>query len=187
MSITIVDSILTEGEIEFLHQTIAKSDTVVNNELGRLQVNDIKNGLTEETIERLSKIAKDIAETHLEVGSAVYVEYNSLYGKPTLPPHLDGDTNDLILNIQLESNTTWAIGLNFETYEIEDNSALVFNPNKEIHWRVHKEFRDGEYVKMLFVRLLKPKDRSDYSYLDLRQNDEMFRETVEFRESLGIF
>ena len=106
-----------------------------------------------------------------------------MYGKPNLPPHLDADTNDLILNIQIESNTDWAIGLNLKAYDIKDNSALVFNPNKEIHWRAHKEFKDGEYVRMLFIRLFNPDSPSDYSHLDLLQDDEMFTDAIAFRDS----
>jgi hypothetical protein len=119
----------------------------------------------------------------LEINSLTYVEYNSLCGNPNLPPHLDSDVNDLILNIQIESNTDWALGLDLKTYTIEDNSALMFNPNKQIHWRAHKEFKDGEYVRMLFVRFFNPKSPSDYSHLDVLQDHEMFKEAIEFRDS----
>ena len=113
------------------------------------------------------------------------VEYNSIYGKPNLRTHVDGDTNDLIINIQLDSNTVWDMGLNQKTYTLSDNSALVFNANKEIHWRVHKEFKEGEYVKMLFVRFCNPENMSDYSYLPHHPDDEMFKEAREFRDSLN--
>ena len=77
------------------------------------------------------------------------------------------------------------MGLNQKTYTLSDNSALVFNANKEIHWRVHKEFKEGEYVKMLFVRFCNPENMSDYSYLPHHPDDEMFKEAREFRDSLN--
>lgn len=187
MSITIVKDILSQEEIERIHQTVSVGEPYFDKKLGRLQINDASNSLSEKTVYKLTNIVKDIIDLPLQVKGTSYVEYNSLYGKPNLPPHLDADSSDLIINIQIESNTHWDIGLNFETYRLEDNSALIFNPNEEIHWRVHKEFKDGEYVKMLFVRLINSKNRSDYSHFDLRQNDEMFKDTVQFRDSLGVF
>jgi hypothetical protein len=77
------------------------------------------------------------------------------------------------------------LGLNLQTYEIEDNSALVFNPNKEIHWRVYKEFKDKEYVRMIFVRFYNPDNRSDYSHLPNHPENDMFKEVSAFRNSLG--
>ena len=183
MSITIVSDIFSQEEIDFLYQTIKSKEVVCNDELGRLQVNDVRDGLGIKTVDKLNDIVKAITDLPLQIGSATYVEYNSLYGKPNLPPHLDADTNDLIINIQIESNTSWDIGLNLKTYQIKDNCALIFNPNKEIHWRTHKEFKDGEYVRMLFIRLFNPDSTSDYSHLDLKQDDEMFTDAIAFRDS----
>ncbi len=182
MSIHKINNIFSQEEIDFLYQTIESKEIVPNGELGRLQVENARDGLNNNTVDKLENIIKNFTDIPLQIGSATYVEYNSLYGKPNLPPHVDGDTNDLILNIQIESNTNWDIGLNLQTYEIEDNSALVFNPNKEIHWRVHKEFKDGEYVRMLFIRLFNPDNPSDYSYLPHRQDDEMFKHVRAFRD-----
>jgi hypothetical protein len=178
-----INDIFSQEEIDFLYETIKNKETFSNGELGRLQVNEVRDGLKIWTLERLKDVIKGFTDLPLEISSVTYVEYNSLYGRPNLPPHLDGDTNDFILNIQIESNTDWALGLNLETYEIKDNSAIVFNPNKEIHWRVHKEFKDGEYVRMLFVRLFNPDSPSDYSHLPHKQDDEMFREARAFRDS----
>lgn len=188
MSITIVEDILSQEEIEYVYQILKDKEPSVNRELGRvLFAGGATDFFKNKTFDKLNRIVRGISEDCLLISSVTYTEYNSLYGKPNLPPHLDADINDLIINIQLESNTVWDLGLNLETYSLKDNSALIFNPNKEIHWRVHKEFADGDYVRMLFVRFCKVDDRSDYSYLDLRQNDEMFRETAQFRDGLGVF
>jgi hypothetical protein len=183
MSIYTIKDIFSQEEIGFIDQKVANSEKFINNELGRLQIENIRDALNNDTVDRLDKIVKDLTGMSFYVSSVVYVEYNGLYGKPILPPHVDGDKNDLILNVQLESNTDWEIGLNLKTYKIEDNSALLFNPNKEIHWRVHKEFKDGEYVRMLFIRLFNPESRTDYSYLPKNQDHEMFKEARAFRDS----
>jgi hypothetical protein len=135
---------------------------------------------------RLTKLANSISGLDLTLSSITYVEYSSRYGTPSLPPHYDGDNNDLIVNYQFDSNTRWDIGVNFETYEIKNNSALVFNPNKTAHWRPNKIFNDGDFVKMIFFRFAKKENPTDYS--DLQKfwpNDEVFKNICEFRNSLS--
>lgn len=135
---------------------------------------------------RLTKLANSISGLDLTLSSITYVEYSSRYGTPSLPPHYDGDNNDLIVNYQFDSNTRWDLGVNFETYEIKNNSALVFNPNKTAHWRPNKIFNDGDFVKMIFFRFAKKENPTDYS--DLQKfwpNDEVFKNICEFRNSLS--
>jgi hypothetical protein len=87
--------------------------------------------------------------------------------------------------MQLESNTSWDLGLNLKTYSIEDNQALVFNANTEAHWRVHKDFQEGEYVRMMFVRFQNAEKPSDYSHLTKYwPTDEIFKDIRELRDSL---
>jgi hypothetical protein len=180
----IVNNIFSQDEIDRLYMSVGNSESLIDYKLGRIQVSYLKDGLDSKTVSKLYKIVKDFTDSCLEIGNIVYVEYNPLYGKPNLPPHVDGDSTDLILNIQLASNTQWDLGLNLQTYSLKDNCALVFNPNKEIHWRVHKEFNDGEYVRMLFVRFANPNDFSDYSHLPHHPDDEMFVDIRAFRDSL---
>ncbi len=170
-------------------------DLSVSKDLGRIQFNirNIDNlfpynrdpKAPESLPNKLSRIAKDILGYDLKIASTTYVEYNSKYGKPDLPPHFDGDYNDLIINYQFKSNTRWDIGINFKTHVVEDNSALVFNPNKEVHWRPHKIFKDDEFVKMIFFRFENLDNRSDYSQLrDFWPKDEFFENIRKFRDSL---
>jgi hypothetical protein len=184
MSIARIDNIFSQEEIDHIKSVISERDVDLHTGLGRVQIFDIEGYLLPEIINKLNAIAKDLSDLPLEMTHAMSVEYSPLYGKPNLPPHFDGDTNDLIINIQLESNTVWDIGLNLETYTLNDNSALVFNANKEVHWRVHKEFKEGEYVKMMFVRFYNSEKMSDYSYLPGDPNNEIFKDAREFRDSL---
>jgi hypothetical protein len=183
MSIARIDNIFSQEEIDHIESVIAERDANLHTRLGRLKFFNIEGYLLPEIINKLNDIAKDNSDLPLKMTHAMSVEYSLLYGNPNLPPHFDGDTNDLIINIQLKSNTVWDIGLNLQTYTLSDNSALVFNANKEIHWRVHKEFKDGEYVKMMFVRFFNSENRSDYSYLPGDPNNEIFKEAREFRDS----
>ena len=168
----------------------------VSKYLGRIQfnINNISDLFPVKNLEladksltiRLTKLANYISGLDLTLSSITYVEYSSRYGTPSLPPHYDGDNNDLIINYQFDSNTRWDLGVNFETYEIKNNSALVFNPNKTAHWRPNKIFNDGDFVKMIFFRFAKKENPTDYS--DLQKfwpNDEVFKNICEFRNSLS--
>jgi hypothetical protein len=181
MSITRIDNIFSQEEIDHI-DSLALENPAIDTNLGRIHGG--QPGLLPDTRKRLTDIARSLSGLPLGMEHAMIVEYSNLYGKPNLPPHFDGDTNDLIINIQLKSNTVWEMGLNTEVHTLNDNSALVFNANKEVHWRVHKEFQDGEYVRMMFVRFHNEEKRSDYSYQRLSQDDPIFRDAVILRDSL---
>lgn len=184
MSITRIDNIFSQEEIDHINNVVSNSPTTIHYDLGRIQGSGSGEWLLPETYKKLNDIARKVSDLPLAIDHVMFAEYSILYGEPNLRTHVDGDTNDLIINIQLESNTVWEMGLNLETYNLTDNSALVFNANKEIHWRVHKEFKDGEYVRMMFVRFYNEKNKSDYSYLPNHPDDEMFKEARDFRDSL---
>lgn len=180
-----VSNIFSEEELNIIKQAIPTYKHSIDNTLGRIQIGDIKNSFNNDMTYTLYEIAKQHTDLPLSISHALYVQYSGKYGKPNLPPHFDGDTNDLIINIQLESNTRWDLGLNLETYTLEDNSALVFNGNKEIHWRVHKEFKDDEFVSMLFVRFYNSENRSDYSHLPNHPDNQVFDDVRRLRDSLN--
>jgi len=186
------------GNFIFDDQYDQSTDIAVSKYLGRVQFN-IKNigelfptissgpGSPKSLVKRLTELAESITEYSVRMSSITYVEYNSKYGKPQLPPHWDGDSNDLIINYQFASNTSWDIGIDFDVYKMEDNSAIIFNPNEKTHWRPHKIFNDGEYVKMIFFRFENVNEKSDYSHLQkFWSTDEVFKEIEKFRDSLSI-
>lgn len=184
MGITRVNNIFSWDELKFLNDMVPTEENEIDDNLGRVYIGEIKNRLSQKMQDKLYKIIDDITDAPLVMSHALYVEYNGKYGQPNLPPHFDGDTNNLIINMQVSSNTRWDLGLNREAHQLEDNSALVFNGNTEIHWRPRKEFQEGEYVRMLFIRFYDVKNRPDYSYLPKDQMDEVFKEVREFRDSL---
>jgi hypothetical protein len=186
MSVIKVKNILTPEELKIIKTEIEKNEIEPGEKLGRKYMGSgIHHIFTSEMEEKLYSIAKQATDIPLSINHAIVVEYSSDYGKPNLPPHFDGDTNDLIINMQLEANTSWDLGLKLKTYSIKDNEAIVFNANTEAHWRVHKEFKPGEYVRMMFVRFYNSENPSDYSYLRRYEpTDEIFKDIRELRDSL---
>jgi hypothetical protein len=184
MGINKVDNIFSWDELKFLNDIVPTQENEIDDNLGRVYLGDIKNRLTQQMQDKLYKIVDNITDAPLVMSQALYVEYNGKYGQPNLPPHFDGDTNDLIINMQISGNTQWDLGLNLAIHRLEDNSALVFNGNTEIHWRPYKEFQEGEYVRMLFIRFCNPTKRSDYRHLPNHPDHEVFKEVADFRNSL---
>jgi len=203
MSIHKINNIFSEEELKSIYEIIYNTHipilkdgsyipaadnfgTGVDSTLGRLQIGNLQ-GLSKQIKDKLADIAHSLSDTALSMDHALYVEYSSKYGAPNLPPHFDYDTNDMIINFQLEANTSWDLGLGLETYSLENNSALIFNGNEHIHWRVHKKFNDGEYVRMIFFRFYNSEKRSDYSHLNYLQDDDVFKEVRDFRDSLNPY
>jgi hypothetical protein len=187
MPITLINNIFSKDDIDHINKTISDSGFKISLNLGRRRTKDnLKDTLSPKIIDKFYDIVKNITDTPLTMTGVMSVEYSCLYGRPNLPPHFDGDSNEIIINMQVSSNTSWDIGLNLEVYSMEDNSALIFNPNKEIHWRTHKEFKEGEYVRMLFVRFCNLEEIKDNSELfNLSKDDPIFKDIIDLRDQLS--
>jgi hypothetical protein len=177
-----INNLFTEKELEDIKIIINNSEYSKNDSvLGRLQ---IEFDLPKYIKIKLQDLIYSITNTKLSLGHTLYVEYSNKYGQPNLPPHFDGSQSDMMIDFQLEANTSWDLGINTTTYSIENNSAIIFNPNEYIHWRPHKKFNDQEYIKMIFIRFDNLKNLSDYSHLRYRQDNPVFEEAHKFRDSL---
>jgi hypothetical protein len=178
-----INDVFTQNQIDYLTKTIDNTKKIVDKVLGRAIIKDIKNSFTEDIVNRLHKISKEATGLSLSIDHAFYAEYNKRYGMPNLPPHFDRDKNCLIINFQLSANTSWDLGLNKNIYKIEDNSAVLFDGNAEVHWRPHKVFKEGEYVKMIFIRFFNPKNIIDNSHLETVEDNDFFKNINVFRDS----
>jgi hypothetical protein len=114
----------------------------------------------------------------------VFTDYESQYGQPNLPPHFDGDNNSLIIDYQFRSNTSWGLGVDTTVFDMEDNKAIIFNPNQYPHWRPLKTFSEEQYVTMAFFRFPDKSGKTDYSHLRMSQEDEVFADIRKIRNSL---
>lgn len=182
MSVYVFNNIFTEEELDLLQKSIVGPAEKYGEHLGRTQ---IPFGAPQLVLDKLTKIVNEAYGEDFMLGQGgAYVEYSNQYGVPDLPPHFDGDNSDLLIDFQLSANTSWPMGVNLETYPLEDNSAVIFNPNTNIHWRPIKEFKDGEYVKLLFFRGYNSKVRTSYADKVLSQSDPAFDEVRKIRNNL---
>jgi len=84
---------------------------------------------------------------------AGYAEYSAEWGAPRLVDHMDS-AELFMVDYQLSSNTNWGLVIDGNVYNLKDNEAIAFCPNKQMHGRPKKVFKDGEYVRMLFLEML---------------------------------
>jgi hypothetical protein len=184
--LTKLTNLFDQTELQTIEDMILEaraSDIYTYEELGRLHVEGVR--FPESMQQKLEFIVNDQLTEPLEMlNPPLYVEYNPKYGQPNLQPHVDGDFTDFIIDYQFQSNTEWPLGLNLDMHTLEDNEALLFNPNTNVHWRPRKTFEDGEYVRMIFFRFLNQNSPSDYSHLPHNPADPMFDRVRNFRDSL---
>lgn len=183
MTVYKINNVFTDTELELLEASLNGQSEDGGHHLGRVQ---LLMNTPPEIIEKLKSLVKEITkEEHITMYGGMCVEYGSEYGIPDLPPHFDGDTSDLIIDFQLSSNTSWDLGVNTDLYRLEDNTAIAFNPNTNIHWRPIKEFKDGEFVRLMFFRCRLYEEQRDYSDRILSQDHPIFDEIRLLRTTLA--
>ena len=193
MDVMKISNVFLDSQIEFLNNIIKDQHSFykknenslsvnISKDLGRIEINQGFVPLPITMYSKLRELTSDFFNVPHELANVVYVEYNKEYGTPNLPPHFDNDRNDLIVNYQLSSNTSWDIGVDLKQYALEDNSALLFNPNTNIHWRPNKNFNNGEYLKMVFFRFCKIGEPSNYPPSAYSKDHKIFKEIQKIRD-----
>jgi len=147
-----INNVFSDEELSLLAISIKNSSKDHDPEYGRELGKSLSN--IDFIHNKVCSIASTMFETELVVSSITSCTYSNEFGIPNLPPHFDNAKHGHIINFQLDSNTSWDIGLNLDTYPMEDNSALLFNANEVAHWRPRKTFNPGEYVTMIFFRFM---------------------------------
>jgi hypothetical protein len=115
-----------------------------------------------------------------------FARYSREYGyEPKLFPHFDTHEKDgqrITLDIQLNATTPWAVVVEGESFNLENNDGLVFAGTQQVHWRENKTLSDTDKVDMLFVH---------FKYADHRpwsKDQKLILEywSHRFREKTGI-
>ena len=158
----------------------SRSEKKYDKNLGRIMYTiSLPHNISQSIKERIENI---IGQKISGAFSMTFVDYDGKYGQPNLPPHFDGDNNSVILDYQYKSNTSWGLGVNTTVFDMKDNDAVIFNPNEYPHWRPHKEFKEGEFMTMIFIRF--PNPDTNYSDKQYLQSDPIFDEARKVRDNL---
>jgi hypothetical protein len=179
-----VSSILKSIQDELDSRPVIKEDkptstvhpntaTLYWKDFGRIDVRYPK--ISQEIIDKVFDIVKEKADPvfkDLKFQFAIYAEYSTKTGgNPMLNPHFDvSDNSTLFLDYQLDSNVSWPIVVENDSFDLKNNDSLLFESVENIHYRPIKNFTSDQFVKMLFFRFsssreLKTKTKEDYKRL----------------------
>jgi hypothetical protein len=162
MKNNIVYNVFTEEEIKDIEAacSLKKDDTEIQTFLGRTRLDyssEDRDKLPASILSKANDLIKEFSDKDKRRYSFMYftlVEYNNEFGMPQLGPHKDTCAFTGTILCQLDSNVSWDIYVEGIPYTLVDNSALLINARDQDHWRMHKEFNDGDYLKMVFLHYL---------------------------------
>ena len=158
----IINNVFTEQEIKDIENAafLKKDDTEIQTFLGRTRLDysfeDIDK-LPKSILNKANDLIKEFSDKNKRKYSFRYftlVEYNNEFGMPQLGPHKDTCAFTGTILCQLKSNIAWDIYVEGIPYMLTDNSALLINARDQDHWRMHKEFNEGDYLKMVFLHYM---------------------------------
>jgi len=111
---------------------------------------DIHDRLYELAANNCSKTAK---QSYIK--SAKYSGF--LNPPPNLPAHLDDNACSYTIDLQLSSNIDWPLYVNGEKFNLEDNWAVVYDGENDLHWREDFPSRNPmSFVHMIFFHFAEP-------------------------------
>jgi hypothetical protein len=159
---TIIENVLTDNEIKELYYAIDDSVRSYVHEKFYQSVSDFK--LPDHIRQKIIKYCEDISgETDLDIEEYQFSKYKKIIkddgtiGNPILFPHYDETFPEprFTFDYQIKSNTSWPLVVEEKEFALLDNQALTFSGTHQIHWRVKKNFCDGEFIDMLFCHIKK--------------------------------
>ncbi len=129
---------------------IDTNNIVEQNYLGRIVMQGVP--LPKNIVDKVSGLLSEAwkFDVNPDLVGITYNMWSNKYGEPELVSHIDKNTLGLIFDYQLESNTSWTLGVAETPYPMNDNDMICLYPTRDYHWRAPKKFKDGEYVSLLF-------------------------------------
>lgn len=182
----IIKDIFTEQEIKDLYSVIDNADmndTFVQKAFCHRAyfIN-----LPESIINKIKKVAQEHYDKELELTEVSFARYSyDMYQDgladvtPSLYPHFDNAFHEprFTVDFQIKSNRSWPIIVEDREYLIEDNEALTFSGTHQIHWRPHTEWKEGEFIDLIFTHFAE-KDR-ELNSLDNDEDHKIFMKNLE--------
>lgn len=166
-----IENVLDNEQIKYIYGLL---DNVLDSQLYISEVWGQKSwtlDISKDIIDKISNIIKNIYgdSWYLEIPRVARYD-NTMSCKPYLDPHIDNFLDHRItVDVQLKSNTEWPIIVDGESFLLKDNSALIFSGTKNVHWRPEKDFKDGEFVDLLFCHFRDSDKKYEISNEENRQ------------------
>jgi hypothetical protein len=177
-AVVVVDSIFEQHHVDKIYEIIdnASEDQTRVQPWASHKVWDVSLG--QEIEDRINEVVKNSLGNHLVLKKDYsFARYSPKFGYRTkLFPHYDTRPSQRVtFDIQLKTSEPWALVVEEDIYNLQDNQALVFAGTQQVHWREDKQIADNAEIDMVFCHLEYVDDRP----LDDGQ-EEILRERANF-------
>lgn len=135
--------------------------------------------------DRITEVAQSI------VGDGVVLDYDYSFARYSpkfgyvckLFPHYDNrESQRITFDLQLRASEPWAVVVENEAFNLQDNEALIFAGTQQIHWREKKTIADDAEIDMIFCHLT----YKDSMPLDENQKDILNQRAAFLMHETGI-
>jgi hypothetical protein len=110
-------------------------------------------------VDKVTSIMKDIHKQEVKLEEICFARYSKEYGEfPVLTPHFDNTFKEprVTFDVQLNANIKWPIVVEGKSFLLKDNQAMTFSGTHQVHWRDPINFKDGDFIEMLFCHFSLP-------------------------------
>jgi hypothetical protein len=161
-AVVVVDSIFEQHHVDKIYEIIdnASEDQTRVQPWASHKVWDVSLG--QEIEDRINEVVKNSLGNHLVLKKDYsFARYSPKFGYRTkLFPHYDTRPSQRVtFDIQLKTSEPWALVVEEDIYNLQDNQALVFAGTQQVHWREDKQIADNAEIDMVFCHLEYVDDR----------------------------
>lgn len=150
----IIDNIFTESEIEDIYKHVDLASDDRKRFLDYYSQTAYFNWLPQHIVDTLVAKAQATIDTPIVLRELSFARYEKKSDDipVRLTPHRDETFREprLTVDIQVKSNIDWPISVEGREYQLKDNQALTFAGTHQVHWRPKRDFKDGEFLDMVF-------------------------------------
>lgn len=149
----IYKNILSEQDINDVYNSINNTEEDRTFIIKQYRQKAYFSELPQHVVEKIINYVNNIYPDKLELREISFATYRKIDGvDPILSPHFDSTFEEprFTFDIQLKSNISWPIVVEHRPFILNDNEALTFSGTGQIHWRTYREFKDDDFIDMIF-------------------------------------
>jgi hypothetical protein len=163
-----IENVFSKIEIDYLKDIIKEKESLklytLRPDTGRIAISLMY--LKPEIIDKVEKIIKNSYGKDYKIKDVGFQRYKLEYGHPNLKPHLDNGNCEVVFDYQIEANKKWDVVVNGNSVGLNDNDAVIFEGEKDAHWRKPTRFSPNEYVSMINFNAVSSNHWSNFTEVD---------------------
>jgi hypothetical protein len=148
-----IENVFSKTEIDYLKAMFKQKETLklytFRPDTGRISITTSPNSIKPEILVKVQEIIRNTYGKDYEIKDVGFQRYKLEYGLPNLKPHVDDQNCQVVFDYQLESNKKWDLVVEGNSISLNNNDAVVFEGEKDVHWRNPVHFKSDEYVSMI--------------------------------------